>query len=191
MLWSFAFRVIILLSISLLSRAGASAQVFTLEVPPVDPATISSTRSFLLETHGDAAGNALYVIEHQALDQAAGNFALAGRQWLLVSASGRLLASRDFRNGSGFPIKIVFFSLQRILARVDQGNGVTIAAFGRNLRFSGEVLRRESRRNTVVQLAHEASQVLPARFFDVTDTADDKLVRIRRFDSTELASGAE
>jgi hypothetical protein len=48
----------------------------------------------------------------------------------LVFAKGTVLASKFFQNfGSGTVIKIVSFTRQRLLAQVDEGNGVVIRAF--------------------------------------------------------------
>ena len=205
--------LIVSLGVFCLSRTDAGAQsataapnpVFTVSVPAVSTNTFTSTASFVSDVFGDTAGNTLYVLTHTAPDPAAvapqPPIREVGIQWLLVPSRGQPLATTAFPTAiSGVPIKLVSFSSQRILAQVDEGNGVIVRAFDRNLRSAGLAARVDlpappedpnaqipATLTVAAEVLEKAAQKPPAKFFDIAETAaDGKVVRIRRFDSTKL-----
>ncbi len=167
----------------------AQAQVFTVDIPPVDPVVINGDSSSLHNTLGDAAGNTLYVVEyHRTVDLGGGvtDRVVAGMQWVLVSRKGQIVATRDFGSGSGFPEREVFFSVRRILAQVDSGNGVFVEGFrpvaGR-LESEGVLVALDG---VTGRVTRQATQKPPERFFDVEISTDGMLTSIQRFDVRKL-----
>ena len=117
-----------------LTASSVSAQVYDVPVP--EPQGFTSTSSKLAGTLSDAAGNTLYVIDHEdfQITNITGvpstNITPKGRQWLLLDRTGKLLGVESFAEASADrPSTVVFFSARRILARLAKSNNVTVKEF--------------------------------------------------------------
>jgi hypothetical protein len=185
-------RAILVISFGVLcsTLATSAAQVFTVNVPTPDTNIINSDSSRLVNTVGDVAGNSLFIFDHSRTVNIVGSpfSEYAGTQWVLVSGRGQILGARDFRSGSGIPIKIVFFSSRRILAQVDSGNGVFVEAFRPvNSQLVSEGLAVQMLlNNSVGEVTRETRQKPPEKFFDVAVSTNGKVTTIQRFDATRV-----
>lgn len=173
----------------LLATALSSfSQVFIVPLPP-EPVGPTTDSSELIETLGDPAGNTLYVVRYTN-SVAPGLGQNPYDLWLLVSAKGTVLASKFFDNtGSGTVMGIVSFSLQRILAQVDEGNGVVIEAFRPE---SGEFVSEGFVLNEDIGGAASGADVEsyslqkpPRKFLDVGFKSNNKVFQIRRYAITK------
>lgn len=178
------------LGLLLAMTISSFAQVFSVPLRTPEPAGSPTDASELIETFGDPAGNTLYIVRYTN-SAGAGFNANPYDLWMLVSSKGIPLASKFFQNsGSGTVIKIVSFTRQRILAQVDEGNGVVIEAFrpeGGDFVSEGIVLEDD-----VQGLASGADvesysvQKPPRKFLDVGFKSGNKVFQIRRYDITKL-----
>jgi|GEM_PF-3118946 len=184
------------LCLLLATTASSFSQVFIVSLPPepvppgpsTGPLTDSSE---LVEVFGDPAGNTLFIIRY--LNSAGLGFAANPYDlWFLVSSKGDILASKFFQNqGSGKVIDIVSFSRQRVLAQVDEGNGVVIEAFrpeGGEFVSEGIVLEEDLDGAAFGAEVESYSVQKPQRkFLDVGfKGGGNKIFQIRRFDITKL-----
>ena len=183
------------LGLLLATSISSFSQVFVVPLPPEPvppgPSTGPLTdASELIETFGDPAGNTLFVVKYT---NSAGSGFTANPYdlWLLVSAKGTVLASKFFQNfGSGTVIKIVSFTRQRILAQVDDGNGVVIEAFrpeGGDFVSEGIVLEDDVQGSASgADVESYSVQKPPRKFLDVGFKFGNKVFQIRRYDTTKL-----
>jgi hypothetical protein len=171
----------------LLGVIPSVAQVFTLELPD-EPVDLPAGASEVVAIFGDSAGRTLYVVRYMD--------SLLNRQtvydlWIMVRPNGRVIATRRFLQESGYPIQIVSFSAERILAQVDESNGVVIRAFSpRNGDFvsPGTVLNMEvdNANGEFGALLTESNQRPPRHLIDTVVRRDNKVVRIQRFNRSLL-----
>lgn len=182
----------------LITLAPSFAQeVFVIPLPPEPVPLVPSTSpvtdaSELIETVGDPAGNTLYVIRYtNSTSAVSGLLDNPYDLLLLVSAKGDVVAQRFFDNsGSGRFIRIISFTRQRILAEVDQGNGIEVEAFrpeAGDFVSEGFVLREDigGAASDADVKAHSV-QKPPRKFLDVGFKSNGKVFQIRRFDVTKL-----
>ena len=179
----------------LVTLTSSFAQVFIVRLPteplPVVPSTGPLTdASELIDALGDPAGNTLYVIRYTA-NTGSGLAQSPYDLWLLVSAKGVVQASKFFQNlVSGQVIKIVSFSRQRILAQVDESNGVAIEAFrpeGGDFVSEGIVLEDDVQGSASgADVESSSVQKPPRKFLDVGFKSGNKVFQIRRYDITKL-----
>ena len=174
----------------LVTLTSSFAQVFSIPLLTPEPVGSPTDASELIETFGDPAGNTLYVVKYT---NSAGSGFTANPYdlWLLVSSKGTVLASKFFQNfGSGTVIKIVSFTRQRILAQVDEGNGVVIQAFrpeGSDFVSEGIVLEDDVQGSASgVDVESSSVQKPPRKFLDVGFKSGNKVFQIRRYDITKL-----
>jgi len=179
----------------LATTISSFSQVFVVPLPPEPvppgPSTGPLTdASELIETFGDPAGNTLYVVKYTN-SAGAGSSANPYDLWLLVSSKGAVLANKFFENsGSGTVIKIVSFTRQRILAQVDEGNGIVIEAFrpeGGDFVSEGIVLEDDVEGSASgADVESYSVQKPPRKFLDVGFKSGSKIFQIHRYDITKL-----
>jgi hypothetical protein len=144
----------------------------------------------LIETFGDPAGNTLFVVKYT--NSAGSGFTANPHDlWLLVSAKGTVLASKFFDNtGTGTLIGIVSFSLRRVLAQVDDSNGIAIKAFrpsGGQFVSDGFVLKEDIGGAAAgADVESYSVQKPPRKFLDVGFKSGNKVFQISRYDTTKL-----
>lgn len=171
----------------LLSVSSSSAQVFTLALPE-EPVEFPAGASEVVGIFGDSVGNTLYVVRYMD--------SLSSRQtvydlWIMVRPNGKIVATRRFLQQSGYPIQIVSFSANRILAQVDESNGVVIRAFaprGGEFVSLGTVLNMEvdDAIGEFGALLTESTQKPPRHLIDTVVRRGNKVVLIRRFNRSLL-----
>lgn len=171
----------------LISLSPSVAQVFTVVLPaePVGPITAANE---VVGTFGDPAGNTLYVIRYT---DASVPPQTVYDLWLMVRPNGTIAATRRFFSGSDFPIRVVSFSANRVLAQVDESNGVVIRAFApRQGDFVslGTVLNMEvdGALGESGDLLTASNQKPPQRFIDAVVRRGAKIFLIRRFNAASL-----
>ena len=173
------------LSALLLTLSPSFAQVFTVVLPaePVGPVTDANE---IVGTFGDSAGNTLYVVRYS------NTLTPVYDLWLLVRANGTIVATRTFStSGSGYPLRIVSFSLSRILAQVDESNGVVIRAFTPSqgtFVSPGTMLNMavDNNNGEIGDLLTESNQKPPSKFVDAVVRRGSKVTIIRRFNTASL-----
>lgn len=167
--------------------SSSLVQVFTL-VLPEEPVDFPAGASEVVGTFGDLVGKTLYVVRH--MDSLSSRHTVYDL-WIMVRPNGRIIASTRFLQQSGYPIQIVSFSANRILAQVDESNGVGIRVFsprGGEFVSLGTVLNMEVDDATGEFGAPltETTQKPPRHLIDTVVRRDSKVVLIRRFNKSSL-----